>query len=296
MPIHISRREFITSAVGAAGILAMPEAWADPADRDRIVLFSDTHIAASKPEMREDVNMAQHLQKAVAEVVGLKHRPAAAFVNGDCAYLTGQPGDYGTFLDLNRSIVDAGIPMHMSLGNHDDRSNFWQSMKTTSTKALQSKHVSVVETHKANWFILDSLDKTNVTPGLLGAEQIEWLKKALDASPKKPTIILSHHQPQLVTSVPIGGLMDTQALLDVLIPRKQVKALIFGHTHHWEIREKDGIHLVNLPPVAYVFQKGDPSGWVDVHLKGDGATLELRSLDSSHAAHGKKHELTRRKG
>ena len=296
MPIHISRRDFITGTIASAGILALPDAWADSADRDRFALLSDTHIAASKGEMREDVNMAQHLQKAVAEVTGLKHRPAAAFVNGDCAYLTGQTGDYATFVDLNRPIVDAGIPMHMSLGNHDDRGNFWQSVKTTGARALQSKHVSVVETHKANWFILDSLDKTNVTPGLLGAEQIDWLKRALDANSKKAAIVLTHHQPQLVTSVPVGGLMDTQALLDVLTPRKQVKALIFGHTHHWELREKDGIHLVNLPPVAYVFQKGDPSGWVDVHLKGDGATLELRSLDSSHAAHGKKHELIWRKG
>jgi Icc protein len=295
MPIHISRREFITGAIGAAGILSLPEAWADSANRDRFALFSDTHIAASKDELRIDVNMAQHLQKAVAEVVGLKDKPAAAFVNGDCAYLMGQMGDYATFIELNKPIIESGIPMHMSLGNHDDRSNFWQSVKSGGAKPLQNKHVSVVESEKANWFILDSLDKTNVTPGLLGSEQIQWLKKALDAHSKKPAIVLSHHQPQLLTSVPVGGLMDTQALLDVLTPRKQVKALIFGHTHHWEIREKEGIHLVNLPPVAYVFQKGDPSGWVDVHLKSDSATLELRSLDTAHSAHGKKHELTWRK-
>src|SRR5438093_13369290 len=108
MPIHISRREFITGAIGAAGILSLPDAWADSGNRDRFALLSDTHIAASKGELRIDVNMAEHLQKAVGEVVGLKDRPAAAFVNGDCAYLTGQMSDYSTFIELNKPIVDTG--------------------------------------------------------------------------------------------------------------------------------------------------------------------------------------------
>src|SRR6266852_5933533 len=100
MPIHISRREFIGAAIGAAGILSLPEAWGDSANRDRFALLSDTHIAAAKGELREDVNMAEHLQKTVAELIGLKDRPAGAFVNGDCAYLTGQMRDYSTFTEL----------------------------------------------------------------------------------------------------------------------------------------------------------------------------------------------------
>src|SRR5205085_5467308 len=148
------------------------------------------------------------------------------------------------------------------------------------------------ETPLANWYLLDSLDKTNVTPGRLGSEQLEWLKKALDARTNKPAIIFGHHHPDFATSVPVGGLLDTQALFDVLGPRKQVKAYIFGHTHHWELAQRDGIHLINLPPVAYVFQPKDPSGWVDVSLSKDGAVLAFYSLDTAHPAHGKKHELT----
>jgi len=74
---------------------------------------------------------------------------------------------------------------------------------------------------------------------------------------------------------------------DLLAPRKQVKALIFGHTHHWDLQQKEGLHLINLPAVSYPFKAGDPAGWVDLHLAEQGATLELRSLDPAHPAHGK---------
>jgi hypothetical protein len=58
------------------------------------------------------------------------------------------------------------------------------------------------------------------------------------------------------------------------------------------LKQRDGLHLVNLPAVAYVFMKGkQPSAWVDCILASDGMALELRSLDPAHPAHGKKTEL-----
>jgi hypothetical protein len=51
------------------------------------------------------------------------------------------------------------------------------------------------------------------------------------------------------------------------------------------------IHLINLPPVAYVFRDGDPSGWVCARLEDRGMRLELRCLDPQHPAHGRVAEL-----
>lgn len=47
----------------------------------------------------------------------------------------------------------------------------------------------------------------------------------------------------------------------------------------------------HLPPVAYVFAKGRPSGWVRAELAASGMTLTLAALDKSHGQHGEKHEL-----
>jgi hypothetical protein len=43
---------------------------------------------------------------------------------------------------------------------------------------------------------------------------------------------------------------------------------------------------VNLPPVAYVFSAGQPSGWVQATLEDKGIQLELRCVDTAHKAHG----------
>ncbi len=294
MPIHISRREFVVGAAAAGVSLLHLPAWAVESERDpdHFVLLSDTHIPSSRDTKRDDVNMSDNLSRVIAQVADPKSLPSGLFVNGDCAYLNGLPDDYKLFLDLFRPITDAKVPMHMTLGNHDARETFWSSVKGASEKSrpLKSKHVSIVETRRANWFLLDSLDKTNVTPGLLGEEQRNWLAKALDDHANKPAIVMGHHQPSSLTGG-IGGLNDSKEFLDVILPRKQVKAYIFGHTHHWNLTEKDGVHLINLPPTAYVFLKGDPNGWVDVHLKKDGMTLQLVSLDTTHKAHLEKHEL-----
>ena len=99
---------------------------------------------------------------------------------------------------------------------------------------LLSRHVSVVETVRANWFLLDSLDRVNTIPGELGEEQLTWLGKALDArADNPPVLVVVHHDPQWSGAVIRTGLGDTEQLFEVLVPRKQVKAVMFGHTHLW---------------------------------------------------------------
>jgi len=292
MPFHagpLTRRQFLTVAAASAGALTLQAAWAE--DHDRWALLADTHIAADPEKVVRGVRMAAHLERVRHQLLALEPRPAGALVNGDCALTDGQPGDYARLLALAGPLRQAGIPLHMTLGNHDHRESFWAALRHADPRPLRSKHVSVLETPRANWFLVDSLDRTNVTPGRLGEEQLQWLARELDARPGKPALIFGRHHPVIPSGSSIGGLEDTQALLEVLAPRRQVKAYLFGHTHHWEVREHEGIHLVNLPPVAYVFQQGDPSGWADLQLRPGGAALTLRSLDPAHAAHGKTHEL-----
>jgi len=145
-----------------------------------------------------------------------------------------------------------------------------------------------VRTPVANWFILDSLIKTRTTPGLLGEEQRVWLAAALDANSDKPALIMIHHQPgSVVNGKPGNGLEDAAELFAVLRPRRQVKAYFFGHTHRWEVRQDEsGIHLINLPTTAYLFDAGQPNGWVHATVRAESARLELRCLDRAHKDHG----------
>jgi 3',5'-cyclic AMP phosphodiesterase CpdA len=299
MPLHLiphSRREFLRRSVCAgAALLTIPALRASAAvDPDRWALLSDPHIAADPEAVMRNVHLVEHLRAVVSEIGRQATLPAGAIVNGDCALDRGLAGDYATFTEQLRPIVTSGVPLHMTLGNHDDREVFWTALHDAkpAVPPVASKHVSIVETARANWFLLDSLEVTKQTPGLLGEEQRAWLAKALDAHSEKPALIMVHHNPVSPDAAKKTGLVDAPELLEILLPRRQVKAVFFGHTHVWRQFEQDGLHLINLPAVAYPFKPEELTGWVDCKLRDGGATLDPRAHDAQHPLHGKVVELT----
>jgi len=297
MPIHlppISRRAFLRrTAVGAAALSFKPSlfAGAKRVNPDSWALFSDIHLAGDTNEIQRGVNMAEHFATVSRELLALKESPAALFITGDCALNSGETEDYATVTKLLDPIRAQQMPIHLLLGNHDNREHFWEVLEQekSAKRPLTDKQVAIVRTPRANWFILDSLEKTLSTPGYIGKEQLDWLSSALDKNADKPALVLVHHNPGLGANM---GLKDTSAFLDVIWPRKQVKAYIFGHTHTWKIdQDLSGIHFINLPSVAYVFQEGNPSGWVHAVVEDKKMRLELRCVDTSHKDHGQKVEL-----
>jgi hypothetical protein len=293
MPISlppISRRRFISrSIIGAAGLLLAPRTHAlfgFGSREDHWALLSDTHVAADRATVLRGVNMANHLAAAAEDAIAAQENFRGAFVCGDCAYNNGQKEDYATFAQLIQPIRRK-VPVHLALGNHDNRERFWEALENerSAKRPLADRQVALIKAPRANWFVLDSLEKTLSTPGLIGQEQLDWLAKALDANSSKPALILVHHNPGALANV--QGLRDTEALMNVIRPRRHVKAYIFGHTHQWSVTpDESGIHLINLPPVAYVFQNGSPSGWTKAAVREDGMRLELRCIDPKHSAHG----------
>jgi len=261
-------------------------------DANAFALFSDTHLDGNTGQVTRGVNMARNFERAAEELVSLPQKPARLFVTGDLAHNSGQAADYGTVAKLLTPVREAGLPVHLALGNHDHRDRFWQAFQElkAARRPVRDHQTSIVRTPLADWFILDSLETTLSTPGLLGQEQLAWLARSLDEHPSKPAIVLVHHNPGLEGGN--MGLKDTVAFMEVLRPRRRVKAYIFGHTHNWKVqKDESGLHLVNLPPVAYVFRDGDPSGWVLAKLHSGGMRLELRSLDPNHREHGRVLEL-----
>jgi len=296
MPLHLTpRRDFLRhTALAAAGWFAarrLPAAEAGASSR--WALLSDTHIGPKPESVARETNMADHLRAVVKEITALPAAPAAVFINGDCALKAGLADEYATFTPLLQPLTAARLPVHMTLGNHDDRANFWKALNLAADAArpVQTKHISVIESAHANWFLLDSLDIVDKPPGKLEQSQRDWLAKALDERKSKPALVMVHHNLHLDPTKPNSALLDTNELLEILLPRRQVKALFYGHSHKWELKTQDGLHLVNLPAVAYAFAKDQPTGWVDCQLKSGSATLELRAHNEQHPAHGKQTEL-----
>lgn len=296
MPIHLplSRRRFLGGSLAAAAALSLPRgAWAaEAADPNRWALLADTHVWQFRDGEYRDIKPTQGFIEAVRQITALRPRASGAIFTGDCVFLKGEPDDYGRLAAEAKPLREAGLSVHFALGNHDHREHFWTAFPEAKPSALAvpDKHTGIIETPRANWLLLDSLVKTNVTPGELGNDQLIWLARALDQRPDKPAIVLAHHNPD-VANGKLSGLRDTKALFEVLVPRKQVKAYVFGHTHHWDVSQRDGLHAINLPPTAWVFDPAQPRGWVDVQLAADGATFQLLALDGKHPKHGEKAAL-----
>jgi len=298
MPIHlppVTRRNFLKRSLLAGASFALaPRLWAARrrTNPNSWVLFSDTHIAADTAKVVRGINMAAHFRTAAKELLTLPEQPAAFFLTGDCALNSGEPDDYFQLAGLLGQLRGEGFPLHIGLGNHDHREHFWAGLppEDAAQRAVTDRQVALIKAANVNWFMLDSLETTLQTPGLLGKDQLDWLAKSLDANRRKPAVILVHHNPG--TRENIGGLKDTEALLGVIRPRRQVKAWIFGHTHTWRTDpDESGLHLINLPPVAYVFRPNDPAGWVHATTRRDGMQLELRCIDPAHKNHGQMVDL-----
>src|SRR5438046_8980822 len=205
MPIHlppISRRQFLARAIAAGAGLGLGHelfAASKETDPDLWALLSDTHLAADRNQIGRGINMAAHFDKVSMELLSLPRRPAAVFITGDCAFNTGQKGDYSTLTALLEPVRQGQMPVRLALGNHDNRGRFWEVLQEdkAAKRPLADKQVSLLSTRLANWFILDSLETTNSTPGLLGRTQLDWLSSALDAKPSKPALVIVHHNPGL---------------------------------------------------------------------------------------------------
>jgi 3',5'-cyclic-AMP phosphodiesterase len=299
MPVtlpQLSRREFLKRAALAGTVAALaPSSYAGifgkSRDKHTFAFFSDTHIAADPAAISRGVKMAGNFNACARELAAWPVKPAALIINGDLALKEGWPGDYTTFGKLLEPLRTLA-PVHLLLGNHDERENFWQAFPQDAAKLkpVPKKQVAVFSSPRANWFLLDSLEATNSTPGEIGTSQYDWLRAELSARPDKPAVIVEHHN--LQTAGFAAGLIDSAAMEELFASRPQVKAFIFGHTHDWGIyQHPSGVHLINLPPTGYVFKEGRPSGWVRATLARDGMEIELRALDPKHSQHGQVKKL-----
>ena len=317
MPIHldsapVSRRRFVSSLLamsGAAGGLfgrfgalsAASDSGQDAAEA--WALFSDTHIASDPEFNARGINMAAHLRQGLSEALSAHARKPmrGLLINGDCAYLDGQAGDYATLGSLLVPVIEKGIPIHVTLGNHDERERIQQGLGSVFGSGgqpagkssgrvgaeLSEKLASCVHGRFCDWYLLDSLAVTNKTPGRVGEAQLAWLSACLKAAPDRPALVMVHHNPHPISPAKSNGLTDTDLLLPVLLDNRQVKALFFGHTHVAAKFEIDGLHLVNLPACAYRFATEQPTGWTSALVGPSGCRLTLFDTGKAHALHGR---------
>jgi 3',5'-cyclic AMP phosphodiesterase CpdA len=298
----IARRDFIKGSFVLSGVSITASSFvvADSKsvrfDPNRIALLADTHISADpkqsypgtkwpgspvKEDEHESVNMADSLESTIKSVIALDPRPAHLIVNGDCTLSRGTEAEYLELLRLLEPIRAAGVTIHVTIGNHDNRENLWELLPLLKEEQMGIQS-SVIESPHVNLILLDSGRK-----GILGEEQLNWLAEELDKQADKPSLVFGHFNPYPNRGVrPIKGMRDGSSLLKLLAKRKHARAYFYGHTHEWQQDQRDHLHIINQPAVSYYFGKGHAHGWVDMKLSEKSADLELHCIDPKHTQHG----------
>ncbi|MDR2439482.1 MAG: metallophosphoesterase [Planctomycetaceae bacterium] len=289
----IKRRQFLagTFAAGLFTVFSAQNVFAGIPKKDHWIFLSDTHVPGDPKKILYEYNPHNHFCQVRDEILQLTDKPQGIIVTGDFAFLQGQPEDYKNLKTLVTPYLDAEIPVHVSLGNHDHLNNLYGAFPDFQKEKplVADENVAILETPNCNLFLLDSLYQTNVTPGFLGITQLRWLKKELTTRQNKPAILFAHHN---LDNGP-DTLMDREELWVIIKSQKQVKAYIYGHTHVYRQSIRDDVHLINLPALGWEFQKGkQPLGWTDAVLSGNGIELTLHTIDKTRSDNGHVRQFT----
>jgi 3',5'-cyclic AMP phosphodiesterase CpdA len=289
------RRHFLrTAALGGLGICMAGCRSPDVADNGSgtgghefcVALLSDTHIPANPAETYRGFNPVENLRIAIPQVRAIQ--PEAAVLCGDAARLEGRIEDYQV-LQATLAPLAAVAPVHLLVGNHDDRANLLKVFPSVAGRPalVRDHHVTVIDHPLVRLILLDSNLRPNLTPGHLGQAQREWLGRYLEGHRDRPVALFVHHTP----GDGDGELLDADRLFAVLRPHRQVKTLFYGHSHVWTLGQRQEVRLVNLPALGYNFRDSDMVGWVEARFRAVGVVLTLHAVAGSRTDNRKTFEV-----
>ena len=261
------------------------------------VFLTDTHIIADglyRPRNEAwAFDTAKSLGQVVDAILGLETVPAFVVIGGDLASpdvlehkRTLSSKDYEpSYHLLSRLLEPIPCPVHMLLGNHDNRLAFKHVIQREQSPDT-APHAYSFDYHGYHFVVLDSL-ATGEIAGRLGDQQQVWLDKDLHHHRHLSTLVFVHHQPW-----PVGHGMDKTALedggrlMDSLGTQPQVRWVFCGHVHMDHHIEQNGLTLVSTPSTCFQVNKGsDTFNWVPgppafrlVHVDGERISTRIIQL------------------
>lgn len=168
-------------------------------------------------------------QQAVADRMAELHRRDPVdlvLMAGDNIYPDGDIALFdAVFRRPYRELLQAGVPFHAVLGNHDIRTDKGQAQLRQPLLGMAGRWYSL-RRGPVEFFMLD----TNSRPGW--SQQLPWLEKALAASTARWKVVVGHHP--LYSAGIYGDNPTAIARLTPLFRRHRVQLYINGHEHAYE--------------------------------------------------------------
>lgn len=196
----------------------------------KLLVFTDIHFT---PHGETIIGLDPEARFAEGLAHAVERHPDAAhlLITGDLAH----SGAVGEYERLQNALKDCPIPVHLMLGNHDDRQNFLHVFPDTpKTEAGFIQDVIDLGDH-TRLILLDTLNEN--TPGRhngrLCQNRLDWLTTALSDANERQVLLFMHHPPTRsgFPGMDAIGLLDVEAFSEVLRNYSNVRQIIAGHVH-----------------------------------------------------------------
>lgn len=191
----------------------------------KFVVLSDLHLGPRGAAVN-GLDTGARLSEAVA-TINRDHADAAfVLVAGDLA----DRGEVEAYHHLRERLSALTVPVHLTLGNHDDRAAYLSVFGTD----LDDAQGRVSSTHDAGDYRVILLDTSE--PGLVGgrlcAGRLDWLAARLDEAADRPVIVVQHHHANPL-SLPVDEIIleDADRYVAVLKRHDDIRQVIAGHVH-----------------------------------------------------------------
>lgn len=150
-----------------------------------------------------------------------------AIFTGDLAHM-GQPAAYAA---LRATLGRLLMPVHLLLGNHDDRTHFLSAFPERPRDPAGFVQFGF-DTPQGRFVCIDT-NEPGVPWGWLCAQRLDWLAAELDRHAERPVYLFMHHPPFPVRLKRMDeiALQEPERFARVVAGRRNIRHLFFGHLH-----------------------------------------------------------------
>lgn len=237
------RRHFLTTCAGALCILPVPAlARATGAGKLRFGLITDVH---------QDV-MHDGQQRLARFIAAMREEKVDFIV---------QLGDFCVPHERNRGFLAEwnrfeGARHHV-LGNHDTDGGYTRE-QAVAFLGMPARYYRI-DHHGIRFLVLDGNDRGGSTKGyprFIAADQLEWLKRELEAA-TLPVVVLVHQPLEGPAGIDNGAQVREVLESARRDGRPGVAAVLTGHLHQDYVRRIKGIAHVQFNSASYVWLPGN---------------------------------------